>query len=649
MCGIVGAVSLSRAPIRHLDRLLVVMSNLVAHRGPDGVGYWRAPNDECGLAHRRLAVIDPSPTGHQPMKAPNGAVITYNGEIYNYVELMEELRSGWTFRSRSDTEVILAAYSKWGVDCLPHLRGMFAFALWDGEKLFAARDRFGIKPFYYAVIDGIFYFASEIKALLPVLPEIATEPEALADYLTFQYTIGSRSLFRHVHVLLPGHSLLVENGRVRVSRYWDLKYDIDFDHQEPWFSREMCNRMRESIALHLRSDVPVGTYVSGGIDSSLISILSTRADASVRIGFHGKFSQYPGYDESSYAEIAARAAGLTLHQIDITARDFCNTIEKVIYHLDHPVAGPGSFAQYMVSELAARYVKVVLGGQGGDEIFGGYARYLIAYFEQCISAAIDGTYRNGHFVVSAESIIPHLTVLQEYKPLLRRFFADGMFGPLDARYFRLIDRSVDLEEEIDWSQLDRPGVFERFLAIFNSEKNVRKEAYFDSMTHFDIKCLLPALLQVEDRMSMAHGLEARVPFLDAPLVEFAATVPATIKFKDGQMKHFIKTAFGDDLPPELMRRRDKMGFPVPIDEWFSTELRDFIGDIFSGQASRQREFLDGRAILANFTKAERFSRKVWGLLSLELWHRLFHDRATHYRRLIDDPGLCVRSENQRVG
>lgn len=636
MCGIAGAISLTRSPVRDLDRALGAMSELIAHRGPDGQGFWLTPKATCGLAHRRLAIIDLSPAGHQPMTAPNGSVITYNGEIYNYLELMDELGGSWRFRSRSDTETILAAYARWGTDCLTHLRGMFAFALWDGERLFAARDRFGIKPFYYAVVDGVFYFASEIKALLPVLPEIATDPDALAEYLTFQYTIGDRSLFKHVHVLLPGHALVVENGQLRVFRYWDVRYDIDFDHKEGWFVRRLRDSLEESIALHLRSDVPVGAYLSGGIDSSLIGILAARPESSGRVGFHGKFTGFPGYDESRYAEAVARDAHLTLHQVEITAHDFRDSIAKVIYHLDHPVAGPGSFAQYIVSRLAAQHVKVVLSGQGGDEIFGGYARYLIAYFEQCITAAIDDTYNNGNFVVTAESIIPHLTVLQEYKPLLRQFFAEGMFGSLDERYFRLIERSADMENEVDWSSLDRQGVIERFKAIFNSERNVKKKAYFDSMTHFDFKCLLPALLQVEDRMSMAHGLEARVPLLDTPLVELAAAVPADVKFKDGNLKHFIKTAFASELPRELLQRRDKMGFPVPLKEWFAGELRDFVGDIFATQKTRHRSFFNTEAILSGFDKGERFSRKAWGLLSLELWHQLFHDRAAKYRGMVDN-------------
>jgi asparagine synthase (glutamine-hydrolysing) len=285
----------------------------------------------------------------------------------------------------------------------------------------------------------------------------------------------------------------------------------------------------------------------------------------------------------------------------------------------------------------------VLGGQGGDEIFGGYARYLIAYFEQALKAAIDGTHKNGNFIVTPASMIPHLTSLQEYKPLIRQLFSRNLFGPIEERYFRLIDRSADMEDEVDWHELDRASVFAGFRAIFNSERNVRKEAYLDSMTHFDFKCLLPALLQVEDRMSMAHGLEARVPLLDHPIVEFAATVPAILKFEGGRMKHFLKTAFADSLPLDVLERRDKMGFPVPLNEWFSGALKEMLHDIFSSQRARHRPHFNADAILANFDKAEQFSRKTWGLLSLELWHGLFHDRAAAYRQMFTSasPGQAV--------
>src|SRR5439155_13562300 len=326
--------------------------------------------------------------------------------------------------------------------------------------------------------------------------------------------------------------------------------------------------------------------VSGGLDSSLIAVLAGRTERGVGECFHGRFTQFPGYDESDYARLAVERAGGRLHVIDITSRHFRDHIEDVVYHLDFPAAGPGSFAQFMVSQLAARHLKVVLGGQGGDEIFGGYARYLLAYFEQCIKAALDGTYKNGSFVVTIESIVRNLGLLREYKPLVAEFWREGLFGALDERYFRLIDRSTDMEQEVHWALLDKGHVRDSFLAIFNNQSNVHKEAYFDKMTHFDFKCLLPALLQVENRMSMAHGLESRVPLLDHPLIEFLATVPADVKFAGGRMKHLLKLAYGHELPPAIAERRDKMGFPVPLKEWFSGELHDLVHDIFRGRNAR---------------------------------------------------------------
>ena len=259
----------------------------------------------------------------------------------------------------------------------------------------------------------------------------------------------------------------------------------------------------------------------------------------------------------------------------------------MIYHLDFPVAGPGSFPQFMVSQLAASHLKVVLGGQGGDEIFGGYARYLLAYFEQCIKAALDGTYKNGNFVVTIESIVPNLGLLREYKPMMAEFWRKGLFGGIDERYFRLVDRSTDMAEEVDWRQLDKRQVFEAFRAIFNNQNNVQKEAYFDKMTHFDFKCLLPALLQVEDRMSMAHGLESRVPLLDHPLIEFVATVPADVKFTGGRMKHLLKTC--------LRRRVAESRSPTGATRWvfrcrsrngFRANCNELVQDTFRSRSAR---------------------------------------------------------------
>jgi asparagine synthase (glutamine-hydrolysing) len=640
MCGIAGVVSISGTPIPRLNPSLDLLSRLIAHRGPDGEGAWISASRQAGLAHRRLAIIDLSSAAEQPMIA-GPAVITYNGEIYNYIELRTELSAKWRFCSASDTECILAAYDRYDTDCLRYLRGMFAFAIWDDcrKRLFCARDRFGIKPFYYTTIGNMLVFASEAKALLPFVPEIASDPEALAEYLTFQYPIGEATLFRGIKQLLPGHLMIVENGRVEVRRYWDVRYEIDYNHSPRYFENRLVELLGDSVRLHLRSDVAVGSYVSGGLDSSLIAILAGQTERGIGNCFHGRFTEFPGYDESSYAAVAAEQAGSRLQVVDITARHFRDHIGDVLYHLDFPVAGPGSFPQFIVSQLAAQHLKVVLGGQGGDEIFGGYARYLLAYFEQCIKAALDGTYKNGNFVVTIESIVPNLGLLREYKPLIVEFWREGLFGGLDERYFRLVDRSTDMEDEVDWTLLDKARVRESFLAIFNNQSNVHKEAYFDKMTHFDFKCLLPALLQVEDRMSMAHGLESRVPLLDHPLIEFAATIPADVKFKGGRMKHLLKLAYDQHLPQEISGRRDKMGFPVPLKEWFSGELRDLIQDTFRSRNARERPFMNAEAVLANFESAGRFSRKTWGLLSLELWHQTFHDRSARYRRMLaETPG-----------
>ncbi len=611
------------------------MNDLQQHRGPDGEGLWCHTRGMVGLAHRRLNIIDLK-TGQQPMHDPSGNWVTYNGEIYNYLELRAELGPEH-FATHSDTEVLLRSYRKWGEECLDHLRGMFAFVLWDEaeQTLVCARDRFGIKPLYYAVVDGVLYLASEVKALLPFLPQVETDLDGFKDYLTFQFCLAGKTLFKGVSELVPGHVLQVRKGAVETRRYWEVYYQPDFDHTAKYFEEKIRALLEESVTLHLRSDVPVGAYVSGGLDSSIVASLAAQQQGTGFKGFAGKFSFDPAYDESRYARELARWRGFELHEVDITADDFVEQIEKVIYHLDFPVAGPGSFPQYMVSQLASRHRKVLLGGQGGDEIFGGYARYLIAYFEQCIKAAIDGTMHSGSFIVTYESIIPNLETLREYKPLLQEFWREGLFEDLDKRYFRLINRSGALREEINWDVLGQYSPYETFRSVFRGS-NVQKESYFDSMTHFDFKTLLPALLQVEDRVSMAHGLESRVPFLDHPLVELAATIPSNVKFKDGTMKHVLKTAMRPVLPDSIASRRDKMGFPVPLHEWLSKPgvVHDFVTDVFSSQCALGRGLVDNRSALAKLDQEPRFGRKLWGLLCLELWQRAFHDRAAYFKQLI---------------
>jgi len=637
MCGISGILSLSRNAIPDLEQRLFVMNELQIHRGPDGNGMWRHEKGHAGFAHRRLTIIDLT-TGHQPMRDQVNNWITYNGEIYNYLELRGEIGAE-NFATTSDTEVILQAYQKWESDCVRHLRGMFSFALWDekNQRMFCARDRFGIKPFYYTVVNGVFYFASEVKALLPFVPHIETSLEGLTDYLIFQFCMAGKTLFKGIYELLPGHVLKIEGSSIELERYWDVYYHLDFDHTAKYFEERLQEQLQESVELHLRSDVPVGTYLSGGLDSSIVTSLASKKSKDKLLAFNGKFSFNKEYDESQYAREVASWCGTELHEIDISIEDFVENMRRLIYHLDYPVAGPGSFPQYMVSKYASRYRKVLLGGQGGDEIFGGYARYLIAYFEQCIKAAIEGTMHSGNFIVTYESIIPNLTALRNYKPLLKEFWQDGLFEDMDRRYFRLINRASLIQEEVNWDLLRGYSPFDTFCTIFNGN-NVQKESYFDLMTHFDFKTLLPALLQVEDRVSMAHGVESRVPFLDHPLVEFSATIPSNVKFKDGTMKQVLKTAMKSILPETIINRKDKMGFPVPLTKWMHGEAKEFVHDIFSSEAALSRELINNRKVLTGITREPEYGRKIWGMLCLELWQQEFHDKEHEFKKLLDRKG-----------
>jgi len=638
MCGICGAIDLRGNPIDDLERRLEVMSSLIAHRGPDDAGIWTHERGHVGLAHRRLSIIDLT-TGHQPMSDERGRWITYNGEIYNYPELRAELGVD-RFRTTSDTEVALRAHDRWNTDAFERLRGMFSYALWDEptQELICVRDRFGIKPFYYATVGDVLYFASEAKALLPFLPSIETDHDALKDYLAFQFCLAGKTLFKGVEELLPGHFLKLGRGSaVKPVRYWEVYFDLDFDHTDRYFEEQIVELLRESVQLHLRSDVPVSTYLSGGLDSSTVASLASSQSEATMHAFTGKFSEDERFDESRYARALAEAAGLELHEVDIGVSDFVTHLGDVVYHLDFPVAGPGSFPQYMVSQEASRHCKVILGGQGGDEIFGGYTRYLVAYFEQCVRAAIEGTMRDGNFVVTYESIIPNLVALRNYKPMLQEFWREGLFEDLDARYFRLINRTSTINGEVDLSALGDYSPFETFQAIFNGA-NVGHQAYFDKMTHFDFKTLLPALLQVEDRVSMAHGLESRVPLLDHRLVEMAATIPADIKFKDGTMKHIFKQSVRSLVPEVISARKDKMGFPVPLTEWLDGDAREFAVDTLSTSAARSREIFDNRRVLAGLSDEAQFGRKGWGLLCLELWQQSFHDQESRFKRLLTTKG-----------
>ncbi|MCI5056167.1 MAG: asparagine synthase (glutamine-hydrolyzing) [Flavobacteriales bacterium] len=633
MCGIGGVIDINQHEVEDLEHKLNLINTLQAHRGPDENGLFTSDKRCLGLAHQRLSIIDPS-TGQQPMSDDFGLTVVFNGAIYNHIELRKTLEKEYQFRSHSDTETIIAAYRKWGEDCLSHLRGMFAFAIWDEKNkvLFCARDRFGIKPFYYTKVDNKIFFASEVKAILPFIDNIEPNQKALKEYLYFQLYLGEETLFNNINQLKPAHFLKVENGQVHVKKYWEIYYDLDFEHTSNFFERKVRELLFESVDIHLRSDVPVGSYVSGGVDSSLIAGIANNKGTSAMNAFTGKFDEGELFDESQYAKLLCEEKGLNYYELTMNSGDFINSFEKIIYHLDYPLAGPGSFPQFMISELVSKHNKVVLGGQGGDEIFGGYTRYLIAYFEQCIRGAIDGTLNSGNFVVTYESIIPNLVNLRNYKPLMKQFWKKGLFEDLDRRYFRLINRAPNLKSEVNWDELSDYDPFDIFASIFNGS-NVGKESYFDKMTHFDFKVLLPALLQVEDRMSMAHGVEARVPFMDHKLVEFVATAPADIKFKNGELKRLLKKSFKNEIPNAILNRKDKMGFPVPLNKWMQGEIREYILDIFSSKRAKERPFVNTDVIIDSLTNEGNFGRKTWGLLSLEMWYQQFFDNFSSFKKM----------------
>lgn len=638
MCSIAGILRLDGSSIGRLSQKLHIMNTLQAHRGPDGQGIWTRKEQNIGFAHRRLSIIDLS-NGQQPMTDGGGNWVCFNGEIYNYIELRHQLDVSCS--TSSDTEVILHAYRRWGERCVEHFSGMFAFALWDEkeQRLFCARDHFGIKPLYYTVVNGTFYFASEIKALLPFLTDIQTDADAFQDYCVFQFCMDGKTLFHGIRELEPAHSLTIGiSGKIETKRYWQVYYRPDLYHTEQYFHDMLEEKFQHSLEYHVRSDVPIGGYVSGGVDSSISAGMARDLVGNSFQGFIGKFGEGPEYDESPYACELAQAKDFELFETEITAKDFISHISDVIYHLDTPTAGPGAFPQYMVSRLAQAHRKVVLGGQGADEIFGGYTRYLVAYFEQCIKGAIDGTAYSAPYVVTYESIIPNLSSLRNYKPMLKSFFSSGLFEDPAKRYFQLINRAPAMADCIrdDFLSLQGTQAYDPYQAyerLFVAE-NVDKRSYLDRMTHFDFKTLLPALLQVEDRMSMAHGLESRVPFLDRELVEFAATIPAAIKFKNGTMKYILRSAMSRYIPKSILERKDKMGFPTPFALWAKGPAREFIHDTLSSTRALQRDFVDNRKVLDKIEQEGSYARNLWGFFCLELWQQRFHDRASEFRCLL---------------
>ncbi|GAB6179352.1 asparagine synthase (glutamine-hydrolyzing) [Desulfotomaculum defluvii] len=625
MCGIVGSITNNHF-ISHKEILKSIL-----HRGPDGEGMWLSSDESVFLGHRRLAIIDPE-GGKQPFCNEDGSIwITFNGCVYNYLELAQILRrKGHKFKTYSDTEVIIHAYEEYGEKCVEHFIGMFAFAIWDENKrrLFCARDRMGVKPFYYVHKPGIIAFASEIKSLLASgLAAKQPDSHGIQEYLVFQTVLGEKTLFKDVKKLLPGHYLIVDEKAelLHVEKYWDLKYDIDYYHTEDYFVDRLKLLLEDSVKIRLRSDVALGAHLSGGLDSSTITCISSQ----LNVGgeklktFTGAFTEGKKFDETRWARLVAEKAGVDILEIYPKAQDFLESIPKIIYHMDEPAAGPGVFPQYMVSKLASEHVKVVLGGQGGDEIFAGYARYLVGYLEECLKGAIEETDQRAEYAATLSSIIPSLPMLQQYVPMLRNFWADGLFESQDRRYFRLMDRSGGIKEVYNPELFgSNQNVFEEFQKVFNGSN---AKSFLNRMLYFDLKVHLPALLHVEDRTSMAWGLESRVPLLDHRIVELMASIPPNIKFKGGQPKYLFRKAIKNIVPGEIMNRKDKMGFPVPLHLWFKDSLKDYVSEILLDDKAKNRGIFNAKELEKAITQEKDFGRLIWGALCLELWFKTFID------------------------
>jgi asparagine synthase (glutamine-hydrolysing) len=626
MCGIAGRVNFKTgAPV---DAAMIgAMCELIAHRGPDGQGVW--VDGSVGFGHRRLAIIDLSPAGRQPMSTADGAVwITFNGEIYNFLELRRELESrGYRFRSRSDTEVMLAAYREYDVEFVTRLRGMFAFALWDAEKrrLLIARDRAGKKPLHYWLDrDGI-AFASEPKAFLADSSfESRPSLRALADYMTYQYVPQPLSAFHGVSKLPPAHYLLSENGSLTVRRYWKLSYRHKLRLSEDEACEALIDRLREAVRLRLISDVPLGAFLSGGVDSSLVVALMAELSGRVKtfsIGFEDA-----DFDERPYARMVAERYG-TDHCELVVRPSAMDIIPKLVWHYNEPFADASAIPTYYVSEMTRQYVTVALNGDAGDENFGGYKRYLtepwLQRFDR-LPAAVRGT------VSAAAHRIPVHARNRSFGYRAARWFK--RLGELPHRRYarRVMHFEPEVQAEVCTPQfIDAVG--ERTPFDLLDEAHLASDApdALDQMLDLDVNRYLPDCLLVKvDIASMAHGLEARSPMLDHVFMEFAASLPSTMKVRNGITKYILKKAAEPFLPPANIYRT-KRGFSPPLAPWFRHEFGAYARDVLLDRPLAQRGYFHLPTIERMLDEHRRgvdtWQKELWNLLMLELWHRTFID------------------------
>ncbi|MCG3128940.1 MAG: Asparagine synthetase [glutamine-hydrolyzing] 1 [Phycisphaerae bacterium] len=615
MCGIAGIVQSS--PRDHADRaLLERMTETLAHRGPDGHGLH--VDGPCGLGHRRLSIIDLS-TGDQPMFNEDGNLaIVFNGEIYNYRELRPQLKAaGHRFSTTSDTEVILHAYEEHGPRCVDAFVGMFAFAIWDRRRrsLFIARDRLGIKPLYYHLDDKRLLYASELKSLLAderIRRTLAVP--ALDDYLTYGYVPGDRCIIAGVQKLPPGHWMLWQDGQLRVEKYWDVDLTPDHAADETEWMQRIEAALRRAVRLRLRADVPLGVFLSGGVDSSAVAAFASQESDRPLKTFSIGFDE-AGFDELKFARLVAQRYQTESHELIVRDRDI-GILSDLAYHLDEPFADPSALPTFYVCREAARFVKVCLSGDGGDETFAGYTRYRQADRYRRIDW-LPSAIRRGLGGMLLRCVPEHMWGRGE----LERLSLSGAARYL-AQTARLTTRDRRKLLAAGASAVcDAARIYEPFFARGNPDDLI------SVLQHIDLKNYLPDDILVKvDRLSMQVALEARVPLLDHKLVEAVNSAPLRMKYRHKGGKYLLKKILSPHLPPEILNRRKK-GFGIPIRDWFRGALHDYARELLLSPAARSVQFLERRAmrrIIERHAAGMRdFSRKIWTLLMFEHWCRRY--------------------------
>jgi len=664
MCGICGTAGF-------IDKaLLEQMANIMSHRGPDDAGIHLSPDAQVGLGNRRLSIIDLSPAGHMPMSNEDGSIwITQNGEIYNFPELRQELEQrGHTFRSRSDTEVLIHGYEQWGLDLLPRLNGMFAFALLDlrakcdrtRPTLVLARDRFGIKPLYYWLKGNRLIFASEIKAILlanDVHPELNLE--ALHRYLSFLWTPGPATLFTGIEQLPAAHYLAWSDSgtnRIEITPYWQLRFDPREGMKEMTAAEEVGSILQRAVNRHLIGDVPVGVFLSGGLDSTSILALSTTRNGGTRkaytIAYRSADAELEqSADDAKYARKVAQRFHAEYHEIEVTP-DIVDLLPTVVWHLDSPVADPAAIATYLISKAAQPDLKVLLSGQGADEVFAGYRLHMAHRLAEFVTH-IPRTMRNRDGI----GLLSALLFLKDHVPGVRpglllaahRFMEKILRNaelPAEERYIlgRSYSTQADLRELYSPSlraDLNSSNAAKEFHKHF---QDVTGQDFINRMLYVDAKTFLPDLnLSYCDKLSAAASVEVRVPFLDNELVDFMRCLPPKLKLKGFTGKYILRKAMSSIVPNEVLRRR-KAGFGAPIRKWLRHDLREMVDELLSREVVRRRGLFDPVAVrkLVNDDRSGIHDNayRIWALLTLETWQQSFLDKGV---RGLDVPraGLAV--------